>query len=110
MYGCRRPCTHANGRRGRRGPFCVSPYLRWSSAQRLELRRLRRCAVTSEKPMPVKSRPTPIVQRRSKPVNGSVVAFFSAVVAVGPVFVVGSLLVVSGAVVLLGVLLSFDGD
>lgn len=45
-----------------------------------------------------------IVQRRSKPVNGSVVAFVAGVVAVGVV------LVVAGAVVLVGALLSFDGN
>ena len=46
----------------------------------------------------------PIVQRRSKPVKGSVVAFVAGVVAVGVV------LVVAGAVVLFGLLLSFDGN
>jgi hypothetical protein len=39
-------------------------------------------------------------------VKGSVDAFFAA----GSVDVVGSLLVVSGAVVFVGVLLSFDGE
>jgi hypothetical protein len=48
----------------------------------------------------------PIVQRRSKPVNGSVVAFVAGAVAVGVVLVV----VVAGAVVLFGLLLSFDGN
>ena len=46
----------------------------------------------------------PIVQRRSKPVNGSVVAFVAGVVAVGVP------LVVAGAVALFGLLLSFDGN
>jgi len=55
--------------------------------------------------MPMRTRPIPTVQRRSKPVNGSDFA-----VLVGLVLVVGALLVVAGAVVLLGVLLSFDGD
>jgi hypothetical protein len=53
-----------------------------------------------------------IVQRRSKPVNGSVVAFVAGVVAVGVVLVVAGavVLVVAGAVVLFGALLSFDGN
>ena len=50
--------------------------------------------------------PAPIVQRRSKPVNGSVEAFL----AVGPLPLLGSVEAVSGAVVFVGVLLSFDGD
>ena len=50
----------------------------------------------------------PIVQRRSKPVNGSVVAFVTGVVAVGVVLVV--VVVVAGAVALFGLLLSFDGN
>jgi hypothetical protein len=66
--------------------------------------------VTSEKPIAISSRPAPIVQRRSKPVNGSVVAFLAAVVAVGSGLLVGSLFVVSGAVVLVGVLFYFDGE
>jgi hypothetical protein len=48
--------------------------------------------------------PAPIVQRRSKPVNGSVEAFL----AVGSLL--GSVEDVSGAVVFAGVLSSFDGD
>jgi hypothetical protein len=61
--------------------------------------------VTIEKPMPMRTRPIPTVQRRSRPVNGSVFA-----VVVGLVLVVGALLVVAGAVVVVGVLLSFEGD
>ncbi len=51
----------------------------------------------------------PIVQRRSKPVNGSVLAF-ALFVVVGLVPAAGALLVVVGAVVFVGVLFSFDGD
>jgi hypothetical protein len=51
----------------------------------------------------------PTVQRRSKPVNGSVVAFLTVVVAAGVVGVVAAL-VVAGAGVLFGLLLSFDGN
>src|SRR5438552_2323662 len=35
-------------------------------------RRWRRCTVTIETPTPARSRPMPIIQRRSRPVNGSV--------------------------------------
>jgi hypothetical protein len=62
-----------------------------------------------EKPAPIRSRPTPTVQRRSKPVNGNVVAFVLFVV-VGAVSVAGVVLVVVGAVVFVGVLLSLEGD
>jgi len=62
--------------------------------------------VTIVRPIAISSRPAAIVQRRSKPVKGSVEAFF----AVGSVDVLGSLAVVSGAVVFVGVLLSFDGE
>ena len=48
----------------------------------------------------------PAVQPRSKPVNGSVLAF-AVFVVVGLVLAGGALLVVVGAVV--GVLFSFDG-
>src|SRR6185437_7638311 len=56
-------------------------------AQRPVLRRWRRCAVTIVRPIAISSRPPAIVQRRSKPVKGSVEAFF----AVGSVDVLGSL-------------------
>jgi hypothetical protein len=56
--------------------------------------RWRRCTMTIDTPPRISSRPTPISQRRSKPVNGSVVAFSlaGAVVLVGAV----SLAVVAG--------------
>jgi len=50
----------------------------------------------------------PIVQRRSKPVNGSVVAFVTGVAVV--LVVAGAVLLVAGAVLLVGLLLSFDGN
>jgi len=49
----------------------------------------------------------PIVQRRSKPVNGSVVALVAGVVEVGAV---GVVLLFAGEVLLVGLLLSFDGN
>jgi hypothetical protein len=99
----RQPCQR-NGRREHRRPSPLPNA--GAEAQRPVSRRWRRCATTSEKPIAIKSTPPPTVQRRSKPVKGSVDAFF----AVGSVDVVGSLFVVSGAVVLVGVLLSFDGE
>jgi hypothetical protein len=59
-----------------------------------------------ELPATIKSRPPPTVQRRSKPVNGSELAF------AGDVVVVGEVLAVAGEVVLddVGVLDDFDGD
>jgi hypothetical protein len=74
--------------------------------QRPVLRRWRRCTVTIEKPTPIRSRPKPTVQRRSKPVNGS----DFALLVVGLVLVVGVVLFVAGSVVFVGVLLSFDGE
>ena len=59
---------------------------------------------TIEPPIATSRKPAAIVQRRSKPVNGSDVAFFAAAVVD-----VGSL-AFSGVVVFSGVLLSFDGD
>ena len=77
------------------------------AAQRPVSRRWRRCTVTIEKPIASRSTPAPIVQRRSKPVNGSV----EALAVVGDVVdLLGTVLVVAGAVVFSGVLLSFDGD
>jgi hypothetical protein len=70
------------------------------------LRRWRRWTITIERPIASRSTPAPIVQRRSKPVNGSVDAFF----AVGSPLALGSVEDVSGAVVFVGVLLSFDGE
>jgi hypothetical protein len=99
----RQPCQR-NGRREHRRPSPLPNA--GAEAQRPVSRRWRRCATTSEKPIAIKSTPPPTVQRRSKPVKGSVDAFF----AVGSVDVVGSLFVVSGAVVFVGVLLSFDGE
>jgi len=60
-----------------------------------------------EPPAAIKRNPPPTVQRRSKPVNGSELAF------AGDVVVVGVLLAVAGATVLdgvVGVLVDFDGD
>jgi hypothetical protein len=59
-----------------------------------------------EPPAAIKSNPPPTVQRRSKPVNGSELAF------AGEVDVVGTLLAVAGEVALddVGVLDDFDGD
>jgi hypothetical protein len=60
-----------------------------------------------EPPAPIRSNPAPTVQRRSKPVNGSELAF------AGDVVVVGALLAVAGSTVLdgvVGVLVDFDGD
>jgi hypothetical protein len=76
----------------------------WTIPQRPALRR--RCKVTIEKPMPIRSRPAPTVQRRSKPVNGSELAF---------ALVLGTLLAVADGVVFVGVdddagALAFDGD
>jgi len=59
-----------------------------------------------DRPIASSSTPAPIVQRRSNPVNGSV----EAVLAVGSLPLLGSVEDVSGAVVFVGVLLSFDGD
>ena len=63
--------------------------------------------MTIKKPMPIRSRPIPTVQRRSKPVKGSVLAFVLFVV-------VGTLLFVAGATsfagAFAGALFSFDGD
>jgi hypothetical protein len=59
--------------------------------------------VTIEKPIAMRTIPIPTVQRRSKPVNGS----DFAVVGLG---LVAGVVVVGGAVVVVGVLLSFDGD
>jgi hypothetical protein len=69
-------------------------------------RRWRRCITMIELPATIKSRPPPTVQRRSKPVNGSELAF------AGEEVVVGELLAVAGEVVLddAGVLDDFDGD
>jgi hypothetical protein len=58
---------------------------------------------TIEPPIATSRKPAAIVHRRSKPVKGSDVAFFAAVVDVGSV-------AFSGVVVFSGVLLSFDGD
>jgi hypothetical protein len=64
--------------------------------------------VTIEKPIASRSTPAPTVQRRSKPVNGSVEAFaVGSLVVVG---VVGSLDASSGAVVFVGVLSAFSGE
>jgi hypothetical protein len=76
-------------------------------AQRPLLRRWRRCIVTIEKPVASSTMPAAIVQRRSKPVNGSDVAFC---VVVGADVVVGSSFFVSGAVDFSGVLDCFSGD
>jgi hypothetical protein len=67
-----------------------------------------------EPPAPTSSRPAPTVQRRSNPVNGSVLAPAFA----GCVDVPGALLVVAGETVLAGVVLAgvvgdfvdFDGE
>jgi hypothetical protein len=64
-------------------------------------RRLR-CITMIEPPAHRRSSPAPTVQRRSKPVNGNVLAFAG--------FVAGVLLVVAGETVLAGVLVAFDGD
>jgi hypothetical protein len=56
--------------------------------------------VTSEKPTPMRSRPMPTVQRRSKPVNGRVFELS----------VVGALLAFAGATAFSGVVASFDGE
>jgi hypothetical protein len=76
-------------------------------AQRPLVRRWRRCIVTIEKPVASSTMPAAIVQRRSKPVNGSDVAFC---VVVGAGVVVGSSFFVSGAVSFFGVEVSFDGE
>jgi hypothetical protein len=60
-----------------------------------------------EPPAHTRSSPPATVQRRSKPVNGSELAF------AGDVVVVGALLAVAGAVSfegVVGVLVDFDGD
>jgi hypothetical protein len=64
--------------------------------------------MTIEKPAAIRIRPMPNVQRRSKPVNGSVLAF-ALFVLVGPVPAAGAPLVVVGAVVSVGVPSSVDG-
>ncbi|GEM_PF-2443860 len=64
--------------------------------------------VTIEKPMPIRSRPAPTVQRRSKPVNGSELAF--ALVVLGALLVVADGVVFVGVDVDGGVLFAFDGD
>jgi hypothetical protein len=62
-------------------------------------RRLR-CITMIEPPAHTRSSPAPTVQRRSKPVNGNVLAFAGFV----------AVLVVAGETVLAGVLVAFDGD
>ena len=60
-----------------------------------------------EPPAHTRSSPPPTVQRRSKPVNGSELAF------AGEEVVVGELLAVAGSTVLdgvVGVLVDFDGE
>ena len=60
-----------------------------------------------ELPAPSSNRPPPTVQRRSKPVKGSVLAF------AGFVLVAGALLAAAGSTVLagvVGVFVDFDGD
>jgi hypothetical protein len=71
------------------------------------LRRWRRCIVTIEKPVASSTMPAAIVQRRSKPVNGSDVAFC---VVVGADVLVGSSFFVSGAADFSGVLDCFSGE
>jgi hypothetical protein len=73
-------------------------FSRFSVVQRPVLRRWRRCTATIENPAPIRTRPMAIVQRRSKPVNGSVLAF---------VPVVGVVLVLAGAVSFAAALFSF---
>lgn len=76
------------------------------SAQRSSWRRWRRCIATIAKPAPIRTMPKPMLQRRSKPVNGSVPLFSVSVVLVGVE------LVFEGEVslVLVGVEVSFSGE
>jgi hypothetical protein len=70
-------------------------------------RRCLRCITMIEPPAHTKNSPPPTVQRRSRPVNGSLLAF------AGDVVVVGALLAVAGSTVLdgvVGVFVDFDGD
>lgn len=68
-------------------------------------RRWRRCTATIEKPAHINTSPMATLQRRSNPVNGSVLAFVS---------LAGTTLVVAGAsllgVVDVGLLASLDGE
>ena len=100
------PCNAKRPPETRR-PFAV---LLSVVAQRSFLRAWRRCAVTIEKPIASRSTPAPTVQRRSKPVNGSVEAFAVGSLVVVGVVDVGSLDASSGAVVFVGVLSAFSGE
>jgi hypothetical protein len=59
-----------------------------------------------EPPAAISSSPPPTVQRRSKPVNGRVLAFAGSVAVVGVVLVVAG----STALVVVGVFVDFDGE
>src|SRR5437763_16899228 len=66
-------------------------------SQRPVPRRWRRCISTIEAPAPISSSPSAIVQRRSSPVNGRVLAF-----AVDGLVPLAGLLLVDGDVSLVG--------
>jgi hypothetical protein len=61
-----------------------------------------------EPPVPSRSRPAPTVQRRSKPVKGSVDASAGCVLVAGVLSVVGA--TSFAGVVVVGVFVDFDGD
>jgi hypothetical protein len=69
-------------------------------------RRCLRAITMIEPPAHTRSSPAPTVQRRSKPVNGNVLAF-AGFVADGVLLVVAGETVLAGVV---GVFVAFDGD
>ena len=82
---------------------------RSSAAYSPPSRRPRRCITMIEPPAHTRSSPPPTIQVRLKPVNGSVLAFAGDVVVVGVLLVVAGSTVLAGVVVV-GVLVDFDGD
>ena len=81
--------------------------LRSSAAYSPPSRRPRRCITMIEPPAAISSSPPPTVQRRSKPVNGRVLAFAGSVAVVGVVLVVAGSTALVGVV---GVFVDFDGE